>query len=106
MKDITEVRNPLIYGLFEEDELIGFSIGRIKHWCGGTEYYIEEMCIRPDHQHQGYGKEFFALMENKLKEKGLDTIYLMTDRDKPSYVFYKKTGFTEIPELTSFYKSF
>ena len=51
-------------------------------------------------------EEFFSLIEKDLKEKGLDTIFLMTDRDKPAYEFYKKNGFKEIPELTSFIKLF
>ena len=59
-----------------------------------------------DRQKKGYGKEFFSLIEKDLKEKGLDTIFLMTDRDKPAYEFYKKNGFKEIPELTSFIKLF
>lgn len=106
LKDLTEVRNPLLYGLYEGKDLVGVSIGRIKHWCEGTEYFIEELCIRMDRQKKGYGKEFFSLIEKDLKEKGLDTIFLMTDRDKPAYEFYKKNGFKEIPELTSFVKLF
>ena len=105
LKDLIEVRNSLIYGLYEDD-LVGISIGKIKHWCGGTEYFIEEMCIRNDHQGKGYGKEFFSLIEDKLKERGLNQIYLTTDRDKPAYRFYKKLGFRELPELTSFFKEF
>ena len=95
LKDLTEVRNPLLYGLYEGNDLVGVSIGRIKHWCEGTEYFIEELCIRMDRQKKGYGKEFFSLIEKDLKEKGLDTIFLMTDRDKPAYEFYKKNGFKE-----------
>ena len=105
LKDLIEVRNSLIYGLYEDD-LVGISIGKIKHWCGGTEYFIEEMCIRNDHQGKGYGKEFFSLIEDKLKDRGLNQIYLTTDRDKPAYRFYKKLGFRELPELTSFFKEF
>ena len=96
LRDIMEVRNPLVFGLYE-DELIGFSIGKIKHWCGGTEYFIEELCIRNEYQGKGYGKAFFSLIEEKLKEKGLNQIYLTTDRDVPAYHFYKKIGFREIP---------
>ena len=104
--DLTEVRNPLLFGLFEGEELIGISIGRIKHWCGGTEYFIEELCIRPDMQGKGYGRAFFSLIESDLKARGLDTIFLMTEKDKPAYGFYKKIGFEELPGLTSFCKRF
>ena len=106
LKDLIEVRNPIIFGLYTESSLIGISIGKIKHWCGGTEYFIEELCIQREHQGKGLGREFFSLIEKRLKEKGIDTIYLMTERNKPAYDFYKKIGFKELPELTSFVKSF
>ncbi len=44
--------------------------------------------------------------ESDLKARGLDTIFLMTEKDKPAYGFYKKTGFEELPGLTSFWKRF
>ena len=129
LKDLIEVRGSLLFGLYDEEgtltsssevaqsrdglpaskmhgSLIGISLGKIKHWCGGTEYYIEELCIRSDLQGQGYGREFFRLIEEKLSELGLHTIYLMTDRNQPAYEFYKKLGFRELPELTSFFKEF
>ncbi|MBR0137568.1 MAG: GNAT family N-acetyltransferase [Erysipelotrichaceae bacterium] len=106
LKDLIDVRNPLIFGLYENEEMIGFSIGKIKHWCGGTEYFIEELCIRTDHQRMGYGRQFFSLIEEKLKERDIHQIYLMTDRDKPAYEFYQKMGFKELPELTSFFREF
>ena len=104
--ELMEVRNPIVFGLYDDEELIGISIGKIKHWCEGTEYFIEELCIRADRQGKGYGKEFFSQIESKLQERGLDTIFLMTNRDQPAYGFYKKIGFREIPELASFIKTF
>ena len=44
--------------------------------------------------------------ESDLKARGLDTIFLMTEKDKPAYGFYKKIGFEELPGLTSFWKRF
>lgn len=43
--DLSGNRNSLPLGLFENNELIGFSLGNIIHWCAGTEYYIYEFCI-------------------------------------------------------------
>ena len=98
------VRTPLILGLYDGGELVGISIGCIKHWCRGTEYHIEELCIRTDMQGKGYGTEFFRLIEDLLKERGYRQIYLQTQRNMPAYEFYKKLGFTEIPEWVSFFK--
>ena len=104
--DLIDVRGSLLFGLYESEMLIGLSIGKIKHWCSGTEYFIEELCISNDHQGRGLGREFFALIKNSLKERGITQIFLMTDRDKPAYEFYKKIGFKELSEITSFFGEF
>ncbi|SCX85053.1 GNAT family N-acetyltransferase [Butyrivibrio sp. INlla14] len=104
IRELMEVRQPIFYGLFEGDELIGMSLGRVKHWCGGTEYFIEEFCIRRDYQDKGNGKKFLSLIEEKIKAQGLNTIFLMTERTQPAYEFYKHIGFTEHPDLTAFVK--
>ena len=106
MKDLTEVRNSLIFGLYEDGRFIGVSVGKIKHWCEGTEYFIEELCIRNEYQGKGFGRSFMKLIQEKIKERGVNTIYLMTDRNQPAYEFYKRIGFEELPQLTSFYKDF
>lgn len=106
LRDLMEVRTPLIYGLYDGEILAGVSIGNIRHWCGGTEYFIEELCLARDYQGRGLGREFFALIEDELKKRNLNMIYLMTDRNKPAYEFYKKLGFGELSELASFFKEF
>ena len=106
LRDLIEVRGSLLYGLYLDEELIGVSIGKIKHWCSGTEYYIDELFIAKEYQNHGYGKEFLRMIEDKLPEKGVCAIYLMTDKDKPAFEFYKKMGFEELKETTAFFKKF
>lgn len=104
LRDLIEVRGSLIFGLFEDENLIGMSVGKIKHWFGGTEYFIEEFCIRGDHQGRGCGSAFMDMIAGRIKELGLNTIFLMTERSQPAYDFYRKIGFNELPELTAFAK--
>ena len=40
----------LTYGLFDDDELIGISLGYVKHWYSGTEYIINEFCVKTEKQ--------------------------------------------------------
>ena len=105
MRDLMDVRHPLVYGLYQGG-LIGVSIGRIKHWYAGTEYYIEELFLRGDCQGRGYGRAFLALIESRLSDMGVHGIYLTTDRDKPAYGFYKAAGFDEQPESVGFFRAF
>lgn len=106
LKDLMGARTPVILGLYENEKLTGVSIGNIRHWCGGTEYHIEELFIRKDMQKKGYGTVFLEKIEEWLKEHGIHQIFLMTERNVPAYDFYRKLGFEEIPEHVSFFREF
>ena len=94
----------LTYGLYEKDELIGISLGYIKHWYTGTEYIIDELCIRREKQGSGAGTFFLQSIEEAIRELGLKQIFLQTEADVPAYRFYKKNGFTELEKHVSFAK--
>ena len=94
----------LTYGLYDDDEQIGISMGYIKHWYSGTEYIIEEFCIKTDRQGSGAGTFFVAEIEKAIKELGLKQIFLLTDTNVPAYNFYKKNGFDECSTIVAFAK--
>ena len=104
LSDLIGQNNSLTYGLFENGELIGVSMGHIKHWYSGTEYYIEELCIRTDKQGSGTGTYFLKEIEKAIKELGLVRIFLQTENNVPAYSFYQKNGFQELTEHVSFIK--
>ena len=106
IKDLTGQSYSLAYGLFEGEELIGLSMGHVKHWYSGTEYLIDEFCIRRDRQGRGLGSHFMSKIEEALLEMDLHCIYLQTERDFPAYDFYIKNGFTEVEETVALYKTF
>ena len=85
----------LTYGLYEDNELIGISMGYIKHWYSGTEYIINELCIKTDRQGAGAGTFFLAEIEKAIKQLGLKQIFLLTDSNVPAYDFYKKNGYVK-----------
>ena len=95
----------LTYGLYDDaGELIGISLGYIKHWYTGTEYIINELCVKTDRQGSGAGTFFIHAIENAIKELGLKQIFLLTDSNVPAYEFYKKNGFTECETNVAFAK--
>ena len=91
LSDLIGQNNSLTYGLFEFDELIGVSTGHIKHWYSGTEYYIEELCIRTDKQGSGTGTYFLKEIEKAVKELGLVRIFLQTEIMSRHTASIKKT---------------
>ena len=102
--DLIGQSNSLTYGLFENRKLIGVSMGHIKHWYSGTEYYIEELCIQTNKQGNGIGTYFLKEIEKAIKELGLVQIFLQTESTVPAYEFYQKNGFCELKEHVSFAK--
>lgn len=104
--DLTGNRNSLAIGLFEDEEFIGMALGSIKHWYTGTEYYIDEFCIKSQKQGKGIGTNFLAMVEKFVEEKGISHIFLQTERTVPAFEFYKKNGFTELCDHVSFVKEF
>ena len=96
----------LTYGLYDEaGELIGISLGYIKHWYSGTEYIINELCIKTEKQGSGAGTFFIREIEKAIKELGLKQIFLLTDSNVPAYEFYKKNGFVQCETNVAFAKT-
>lgn len=105
IRDLTGQGYSLTYGLFDDtDELIGISLGYIKHWYSGTEYIINELCIRTDRQGAGAGTFFLREIEKAIRELGLKQIFLLTDSNVPAYEFYRKNGFIESETNVAFSK--
>jgi len=105
IKEISSSYNALNYGLIRDGKLIAMSIGMIRHWWEGTNYNIEEFCVAPDFQGQGIGTFFMKLIEEEIRKKNLNGIFLQTDSDKPAYKFYMKNDFKNLEAHVSLYKS-
>ena len=103
--DMIGNRNSISLGLYEDNQLIGLSLGSIIHWCTGTEYYIFEFCIKTDSQGKGLGTEFLKRVEEYAKGKQATHIFLQTERTVPAYDFYQKNGFVDLKEHASLVKN-
>ncbi len=104
MVDLMGQPGSLTFGLFEGESLVGVSMGRIRHWYTGTEYYIDEFCIRTDRQGKGLGGLLLQRIEEAMGEMGLHHIFLQTSADAPAYRFYLQHGFSELKGHVSFAK--
>ena len=91
-------KNSLSFGLYEDGVLIGMALGRIRHWCRGTEYWIDEFGILPEKQSKGAGSEFLRMTEDYLSRQGIGGIVLLTERTAYAYEFYKRNGFHELED--------
>ena len=103
--DLTGQNYSLSYGLYDDEgELIGISLGYIKHWYSGTEYIINELCIKTERQGTGAGTFFINTIEKAIKGLGIKQIFLLTESNVPAYEFYKKNGFVQSEYNVAFSK--
>lgn len=93
IQDLIGQSNSLTFGLYEGTELIGLSMGRIKHWCTGTEYCIDELCIQTAVQGKGVGTRFLHEIERACRALGITYIFLLTENNVPAFEFYKRQGY-------------
>jgi aminoglycoside 6'-N-acetyltransferase I len=103
--DLIGNHNSLVLGLFENGTMVGLSMGSIRHWYSGTEYYIDEFCIKIEEQGRGLGTQLLNAIETFMKQKGMKHIFLQTERNVPAYNFYKKNGYIELENHVALVKS-
>ena len=101
LEDLTGQSSSLAFGLFDGEELVGVSMGSIKHWWSGTEYCIEELCVKTCRQRQGLGTFFLKKIRSHIAGMGLKHLFLQTERTVPAYEFYLKNGFKELKDHVS-----
>ncbi len=102
IRDIVGNANSLALGLYDENNLVGLSLGRLKHWFDGIEYCIDDLCISPSHQGMGAGSAFIRLIKKYSQENNYKEISLRTNRTALAYQFYKTNGFLEKKENVFF----
>lgn len=93
------------YVLKEDEAIVALSIGFIKPWIEGLEYYIDQFCVAIKRQGSGIGSVFLNLIESDIKMRGMNGIILNTERGFPSETFYLKNGFKKLDEVVVLVKS-
>ena len=87
------------YVLKANHKIIAVSIGFLKPWIKGEEYYIDQFYVDYNSQGKGIGTFFMNKMKEHLIELGIHAIILSTEKRFPSYHFYKKNGFSQVDDL-------
>lgn len=90
------------YVLAEGEHILGAALGVVVPCIGSCYFRLEDICIDPEYQGMGYGRELLGLMSDALREKGCDSILLGTQKGYPSHRFYMGNGFREIDSVLLF----
>ena len=93
MDELLAPFNSLTFGLFLDEVLIGISLGRIAHFYDGTQYRVDEFCIKSGFHGLNYGSKFMTMLSEETLKRNIKYIILTTERAFPAYQFYLKNGF-------------
>ncbi|KKP33226.1 MAG: hypothetical protein A2312_00840 [Candidatus Staskawiczbacteria bacterium RIFOXYB2_FULL_32_9] len=107
----------LEFGNFpEEQERFGFVATDNKEFIGASSglaqkrnnqfqkyFYLSDLLVEKKYRKYGYGKELLILLENKVKELGVEYIWTWTAYEAES--FYIKQGYEVFTRFENFYSS-
>ena len=60
------------YVLKGQTGIAALCIGMKKPWIQGTEYYIDQFCVKTDLQGKGIGSYFLKLIENEIQTEKME----------------------------------
>lgn len=99
--ELLDPTNALCLGCFEGEELLSLALGRVMHFYLGTQFRIDEFCVRKDRQGKGFGSFFFDQIKDYCKENKIRYLLLDTTKTFPAYSFYRKNGFQDVKDNVS-----
>jgi [ribosomal protein S18]-alanine N-acetyltransferase len=83
------------------DEAIGFVSGvETTHPDKGTEMFLYELSVHPDHRNRGVGRALVAALAELARSRGCYGMWVLTDADNaPALAAYRGAGASE-PEAS------
>ena len=81
-----------------DEKIVGVSIGFLKPWINGMEYYIDDFFVSADYHGQGIGSKFMAEIKKELISQNIHAIILTTERNFPAHRFYEQMDFSVLED--------
>lgn len=82
------------------NQIAGFALGHIERSSDDDTFLLQEMCVRPGLQRQGYGTELLHALEQRIPE--VTHWYLLTARDGGAAAFYQRHRFRPAGRMAVF----
>ena len=115
-KEAVATEDLLKYWLFEKERaealilevdqvVIGFALyfHNFSTFLGKAGLYLEDLYIKPEYRHKGYGKQVFKYLAKLTLERGCGRLeWSVLDWNAPSIQFYKSLGAKPMDEWTTY----
>ncbi|MFD0824462.1 GNAT family N-acetyltransferase [Neobacillus sp. M.A.Huq-85] len=93
LTDLLHTPKFLGFLLYDNGNLIGFIAGNSKKAYTGLTFYLAELCINNKIQGKGYGSKLLLCLEDELKKRGIQSLYLLTAYGGLAESFYLKNDY-------------
>lgn len=114
--EVVATEDLLKYWLFEKERaealilevdqiVIGFALyfHNFSTFLGKAGLYLEDLYIKPDYRHKGYGKQVFKYLAKLTLERGCGRMeWSVLDWNAPSIQFYQSLGAKPMDEWTTY----
>ncbi|HBW07079.1 MAG TPA: ribosomal-protein-alanine N-acetyltransferase [Gammaproteobacteria bacterium] len=88
--------------LIIDDQVLGYFVAT--HSPDSMD--LLNICIHPEHQHQGLGTQLFDYLSQQLQALSLNTIFIeVRASNKSALLFYQKLGFNLIDSRKKYYSN-
>lgn len=89
------------YGLvcYLDNEIVAMILGNHEYYYDGMHFNIKEFCVDHSKKGKGIGKKVLNEFTVRLKDRGINNIYLWTSRGDMTEGFYEKNGYNIVDKL-------
>ncbi|MDO5559226.1 MAG: GNAT family N-acetyltransferase [Oscillospiraceae bacterium] len=81
------------YVIWKDGSPVSVIMGKEERYYDGNCFQIIEFWTEPEYQHQGYAGKLLSELKERLSDRDIKRIYLITMRGKYTEDFYKHCGF-------------
>lgn len=89
----------------EEGIIKGAVFGNCEQWYEGMHFNIKEMFVTNELQGKGIGSKILKALEERVKEFGVNSFILFTEKDCNTDRFYRKNGFSGLDFMSMMEKN-
>ncbi|MDR2747907.1 MAG: GNAT family N-acetyltransferase [Treponema sp.] len=102
IKDFSKIINNggYIFGAYEDNKLIGFAVLVNKKFGSRKQYILlDNMQVSFGYRNRGIGKKLFELCVKRVKETGIEKIYISAHTAEETQAFYLNIGCIDTEEI-------
>jgi ribosomal protein S18 acetylase RimI-like enzyme len=97
--------NAIGFVAIRNEELVGLVMGNCEPWSDGISYYLNELCVSLNEQRSGIGESLLDNLLKELKNREVESVYLLTEHSSGAESFFLNQGFEADPSTVKLWRN-